>query len=223
MLNPSPRTSASTTTTLCTSALCTHSWGTNLCSILLSIFLGWVTLACHRKRLSLSANLAQRRSLSASVPSFSLSFLRTLAAPNMTSFKHADLLQVLLANEAYSLPPSLLKPTVGGKLLTKELTEQPEEVTQRTSKRTDNDELEFYMVPGQSAMDSFKATGFEKLPRQKVAGASNANLGKLPVALPKLSSFGLGQLVEHQSLDQRQLMSSASASTSKASRRQSQL
>ena len=87
MPSPNPRTSASSTTTLCTSALCSQSWGTNLCSILLSIFLGRVTLACHRKSLSLSANLAQRRSLSASVPSFSLSFIRTLTAPNMTSFK----------------------------------------------------------------------------------------------------------------------------------------
>ena len=153
-----------------------------MCSILLSIFLGWVSLACHCKSLSLLANLAQRRSLSASVLSFSLSFIRKLTALSMTSFKHADLLQVLLANEAYSLPPSLLKHTLGGKLLTKELAEQPEELTPENFKAhlpklLTEDELEFYMVLGQSAMDSFKATGFEKLPRQKVPGASNANLG----------------------------------------------
>ena len=33
------------------------------------------------------------------------------------------------------------------------------------------------MVLGQRAMESFKDTGFNKLPRQKVPGASNANLG----------------------------------------------
>ena len=96
----------------------------------------------------------------------------------MTSFKHADLLQLLLANEAYSLPPSLLKHTLGGKLLTKELAAQPEEnFKAHLPKLLTEDELEFYVVLGQSAMDSFKATGFEKLPRQKVPGASNANLG----------------------------------------------
>ena len=110
------------------------------------------------------------------------SFIRKLTAPSTTSFKHADLLQVLLANEAYSLPPSLLKHALGGKLLTKELAEQPEELAPENFKAhlpklLTEDELEFYMELGQSAMDSFKATGFEKLPRQKVPGASNANLG----------------------------------------------
>ena len=47
----------------------------------------------------------------------------------MSGFKHAELIQVLLANEAYSLPESLLKHALGGKLLTKELAEQPEELT----------------------------------------------------------------------------------------------
>ena len=71
---------------------------------------------------------------------------------------------------------------MGGKLLTKELAEQPEELTPENFKAhlpklLTEHELEFYMVLGQSAMDSFKATGFEKLPRQKMPGASNANLG----------------------------------------------
>ena len=68
MLSPTPRLSASSTTTLYTAALCTHSWGTNLCSIFLSIFLGWVILACHCKSLSLSANLAQTSSASLQQP-----------------------------------------------------------------------------------------------------------------------------------------------------------
>ena len=186
MLSTNPRPpasiSASSTPTLYTSALWTHSWGTNLCSFCFSTFLGWVALACPCESLNLSTNLAQRRSLSSSLSSFSLSFSSNLEAPSMSSFKHAELLQVLLANEAYSLPPSLLQHTLGGKLLTQELAEQPEELTPESFKAhlpqlLAEDELEFYMVLGQSAMESFKDTGFDKLPRQKVPGASNANLG----------------------------------------------
>ena len=151
-------------------------------SLFFSIFLGWVALACPCESLNLSANLAQKRSLSSSVPSFSLSFNSNLEAPSMSSFKHAELLQVLLANEAYSLPPSLLQHTLGGKLLTKELAEQPEELAPESFKAhlpqlLAEDELEFSMVLGQRAMESFKDTGFDKLPRQKVPGASNTNLG----------------------------------------------
>ena len=126
-------------------------------------------------------------------------------------------MQVLLANEAYNLPPSLLKHALGGKLLTKELAEQPEELTPaqfkaHLPKLLTDDELEFYMVLGQTAMSNFKATGFEKFldKRCQELRMPTWATGKLPAALPKLSPFGLGQLVEHQSFYQRQLMSSTS-------------
>ena len=39
------------------------------------------------------------------------------------------------------------------------------------------DELQFWMVLGENAMESFETSNFEQLPPQKVIGSSNANLG----------------------------------------------
>ena len=95
MVSTNPRTpaqlSASSTTTLYTSALRTHSWVTNLCSILFTIFLGWVSLACQGKSLSLSASFAQRSSLSSSFPSFSFSFSNQIEAENMVTSSMSSL------------------------------------------------------------------------------------------------------------------------------------
>ena len=99
-----------------------------MCSIFFSIFLGWVALACQGKSLSLSASFAQRSSLSSSFPSFSFSFSNQIEAENMVSFKHEQLIQQLLANEAYTLPHSLLKHVFEGKLVNEELEEQPAEL-----------------------------------------------------------------------------------------------
>ena len=117
-----------------------------------------------------------------SFPSFSFSFSNQLAAENMVSFKHEQLIKVLLANEAYTLPPSLLKHIFEGKLVNKQLAEQPAELEAAFFKELlpelpENDELEFFMVLGELTMKSFKETSFNQLPRQKVMGASNASLG----------------------------------------------
>ena len=46
----------------------------------------------------------------------------------MVSFKHEQLIKVQLANEAYTLPPSLLKHIFEGKLVNKQLEEHPAEL-----------------------------------------------------------------------------------------------
>ena len=145
-------------------------------SIFLPIFLGWAALACQGKSLIVSASFAQRSSFSSSFPSFSFSFSNQLAAENMVSFKHEQLIKVLLANEAYTLPPSLLKH------VNKQLEDHPEELEAAFFKELlpelpEPDELEFFLVLGELAMKSFKQTSFNQLPPQKVKGASNANLG----------------------------------------------
>ena len=108
--------SASSTTTLLVSALCTQCWGTRLLSIFLSIFLGWAALAYQGKSLIVSASFAQSSSFSSSALSFSFSFRRQLEA-DMVSFKHEQLIKVQLANEAYTLTPSLLKHIYARKLV----------------------------------------------------------------------------------------------------------
>ena len=131
MLSTNPRTpgqlSASSPTTLSPLALCTQCWGTKLLSIFLPIFLGWAALACQGKSLIVSASFAQSSSFSSSFPSFSFSFRNQLEA-EMVSFKHEQLIKVLLANEAYTLPPSLLKHIFEGKLVNKQLEEHPAEL-----------------------------------------------------------------------------------------------
>ena len=98
----------------------------------------------------------------------------------MVSFKREQLIKVLLANEAYTLPPSLLKHIFEGKLVNKQLTPAELEATffkELLPELPETDELEFFMVLGELAMKSFKETSSNQLPRQKVMGASNANLG----------------------------------------------
>ena len=129
LLSTNPRTpaqlSASSATTASTSALCIHSSGTNLCSI---FFLRWVASACQGKNLLLSASFAQRSSSSSSFLSFSFNFSNHLEAEIMVSFQHEQLIKVMLANEAYTLPHSLLKHIFKGKLVNQELEEQPAEL-----------------------------------------------------------------------------------------------
>ena len=100
----------------------------------------------------------------------------------MLSFKHEQLIKMQLANEAYTLPPSLLKHIFEGKLVNKQLEEHPAELEAAFFKELlpelpENDELEFFLVLGELAMQAFKATSFDQLPQQKVKGSSNANLG----------------------------------------------
>ena len=100
----------------------------------------------------------------------------------MVSFQHEQLIEVMLANEAYTLPHSLLKHIFKGKLVNQELEEQPAELEaalfkELLPKLPETDELKFFLVLGERAMKSIKDTSFDQLPQQKVKGASNANLG----------------------------------------------
>ena len=114
----------------------------------------------------------------------------------MVSLKHEQLIKVLLANEAYTLPPSLLKHIFEGKLVNKQLEEHPAELEAAFFKEllpelAEPDELEFFLVLGELAMQSFKATSFDQLPQQKVKASSNANLGNWQASssLAKAVSF----------------------------------
>ena len=156
--------------------------GTKLLSIFLPIFLGWAALACQGKSLIVSASFDQSSSFSSSFPSFSFSFGNQLEAEDMVSFKHEQLIKVQLANEAYTLPPTLLKHIFEGKLVNKQLKDHPAELEATFFKELlpelpGADELEFFLVLGELAMKSFKETSFNQLPQQRVKGASNANLG----------------------------------------------
>ena len=183
MLSTNPRTpgqlSASSTTALSPLALCTQCWGTKLLSIFFPIFLGWAALACQGESFIVSASFAQSSSFSSRFPSFSI---RNQLEAEMVSFKHEQLMKVQLANEAYTLPPSLLKHIFEGKLVNKQLEEHPAELEAAFFKELlpelpEADELEFFLVLGELAMKSFKETSFNQLPQQKVKGTSNANLG----------------------------------------------
>ena len=213
MLSINPRTprqlSALSTTTLSTLALRTQCWGTKLLSIILPIFLGWAALACQGKSLIVSASFAQRSSFSSSVPSFSFSIRNQLEA-EMVSFKREQLIKVQLANEAYTLPPSLLKNIFEGKLVKKQLEEHPEELEAAFFKESlpelpESAELGFFLVLGKlaklQALISFRNR------RSKDLRMPILEIGKLRAALRKLSASGLGQLAEHQSLQLSQLTS----------------
>ena len=105
----------------------------------------------------LSASFAQRSSLSSS---FSFSFSTHLEAENMVSFQHEQLLEVMLANEAYTLPHSLLKHIFAGKLVNQELEEQPAKLEaslfkELLPKLPETDELKFFLGLGERAMKSF--------------------------------------------------------------------
>ena len=133
--------------------------------------MGWAALACQGKSLLVSASFAQSSSFSSSFPSFSFSFRNQLEA-EMVSFKHEQLIKVLLANEAYTLPPSLLKHIFEGKLVNKQLEDHPEELEAAFFKELlpelpETDELEFFLVLGELAMKSFKETSFNQLPQQR--------------------------------------------------------
>ena len=177
MLSTNPRTpahlSASSTTTLPRTALCTHSWKTRFLTILFSTCLGWVASAYQGHSFTAKASFAQTSSFS-SFPSIGVSF-NIFEAQKMAYFKHDQLIAVLLANEAYTLPPALLQHVMEGTLFNDEL--EPAWVSDMLPKLPKNDELQFYMVLGEKAMESFEKSNFEQLPPQKVSGSSNANLG----------------------------------------------
>ena len=173
MLSLNPRTSGqlSASSTSNPLASCTQSWGTRLFYGVFTIFLGWAALASQGKSLIVSASSAQRSSFSSSIPSFSFSIRDQLEAETV-SFRHDQLIKMQLANEAYTLTPSLLKHIFEGKLVNKQLEEHPAELEATFFKELlpelpAEDELEFFLVLGELAMKSFKDSNFDQLPQQK--------------------------------------------------------
>ena len=86
----------------------------------------------------------------------------------MVSVQHEQLLEVMLANEAYTLPHSLLKHIFKGKLVNQELEEQPAELEaaffkELLPKLPETNELKFFLVLGERAMKSFKDTSYRNL------------------------------------------------------------
>ena len=122
---------------------------------LVSFSLGWAALLVQNKSLILSASFAQRASFESSLPSLCLSSFcvtasspasqrassaaasmsfsspasdRASSAASSGSFTHEQAMVVLLNNEAYSLPPALLKHSLSAKILDQELQPLPEEL-----------------------------------------------------------------------------------------------
>ena len=160
--------------------------------LLVSFFLGWAALLVQNKSLILSASFAQRDSFESSLPSLCLSSFcvaasspasqrASSAASSMMSFKHEQVMAILLANEAYSLPPALLQHSLKAKILDKELRALNEELEpqlfqQFIPKLGESTALTFWLVMQESALEAFKASGYDILPPQK-ASSRNANLG----------------------------------------------
>ena len=123
--------------------------------------------------------------LSSETSSFSsftiLVSFHVLEAQKMAYFTHDQLIALLLANKAYTLPPALLQNVMEGMLFNDELEEISDKinshwVSDHLPKLPKKDELQFWMVLGEEAMESFDKSDFQQLPPQKVSGSSNANL-----------------------------------------------
>ena len=208
MLSTNPRTpaqlSASSPTPLPRTALCTHSWKTRSFTIIFSVCLGWIASAYPGHSFTLKASFAQTSNFS-SFPSIGVS-VNIFAAKTMAGFTHDELIPLLLANEAYTLPPALLQHVVEGMLFNDELEEVSDKlnshwVKDHLPKLPKKDELQFWMVLGEKAMESFEKSDFNQLPRQKVSGACNANLRnwQAPSSFAKAVNFWAGQLAGRQS------------------------
>ena len=164
----------------------------SLCRIfLVSFFLGWAASLVQNKSLILSASFAQRDSFESSLPSLCLSSFcvaasspaseRASTAASSMSFKHEQVMAMLLANEAYSLPPALLQHSLKAKLVDKELRALSEELDAKLfekfiPKLGESTSLTFWLMIHEEALQAFKETSFDILPPQK-ASSKNANLG----------------------------------------------
>ena len=99
----------------------------------------------------MKASFAQTSSFS-SFPSIGVNF-NIFEAQKMAYFTHDQLITVLIANEAYTLPPALLKHVMQGMLFNDELEEisdkiNPHWVSDHLPKLPKKDELQFWMVLG---------------------------------------------------------------------------
>ena len=88
-----------------------------------------------------------------------------------TYFTHDELIPLLLANEAYALPPALLQQVMEGTLFLKKCQIGFTHIGPRTIFRgfPEKDELQFWMVLGEQAMESFERTDLQTLPQQQVS------------------------------------------------------
>ena len=98
----------------------TSSFGTRRLIILLYVCLGSVASMCSAHSFTVTASFAQ--SSFPSFPSISDTF-SFLEEQKMAYFTHDQLIPLLLANEAYSLPPTLLWHVMNGTLDNDELEE----------------------------------------------------------------------------------------------------
>ena len=148
-------------------------------TILLSVCRGRVASAYSGHSFQLTASFAQTSSFS-SLLSIIESF-QIISALKMAYFTHDQLIPLLLANEAYTLPPALLQHVMEGMLFNDELEElsdkiNPQWVSDNLPKLPKRDELQFWIVLGEKAMERFEKSDFQQLPAQKVSGASSPNL-----------------------------------------------
>ena len=231
MLSINPRTpgqlSASSTTILSPSALCTQCWGTKLLSIFLPIFLGWAALACQGKSLIVSASFAQSSSFSSSFPSFSF---RSLQLPQPTWIREHGQLQAWAAYQGAACQWSLHTSTqLAEAHLQREACQQAawgapsgawSSFLQGVASRASRDwgawvlsswcleslQRRASRIPASTSFLSRKSREF----RVPILG-----IGELPAALLRQSAFGPGQLAGPQSLQQKQRTSSALSSKSR--------
>ena len=87
----------------------------------------------------------------------------------MALVQHDKLIAVLLANQAYTLPPALLKHVMAGRLFTKTLEAvaaqlDPAWFIDHLPQLPKDGELQFPLALGSTAMASFQQSNFEKLP-----------------------------------------------------------
>ena len=208
MLSTNPRApaqvSASSTTSPPRTALCTQSWKTRFHAILFSTCLGWVASAYQDHSFTLQASFAQTSSFS----SFTciLDSFHILEAQKMAYFTHDQLIPPLLANEAYTLPPALLQHVMEGMLFNDELEEISDRinshwVSEHLPKLPKKDELHFWMVLGEKAMETSRSLTSSSFHHRRSVDLPMPILatGKLPAALLRQSTFGLGQLPGPQS------------------------
>ena len=184
MLGRKPRTpaqlSATSTQSSRRTALSNHSWKTRLLTIFLSTCLGWIASAYSDHSFTVTASFAQTSSFSSGLPIISVSF-HIFEEQQMAAFTHDQLIALLLANEAHTLPPALLQHVMEGMLFNDELEEISDRINSHwvcdhLPKLPKKDELQFWIVLGETAMESFDKSEFEQLPQQKVSEASDPDL-----------------------------------------------
>ena len=138
-------------------ALCLYPWKIRLLLILASAYSG--------PSFTVKASFAQTSSFS-SFPGISVSFHIFEEQQMATYFTHDELIPLLFANEANILPPALLQHVMEGMLFNDELEEVSDKlnehwVKEHLPKLPKRDELQFWMVIGETAMESFEKSDLQ--------------------------------------------------------------